>query len=303
MYVGGKSSPAVAWVLAGGTQSGASKLGHDGIVAHGRRRLLWWVGGIALVVVIAAVAAPFVYIHFIEGPPPARLTLPRTTTTTSGSKSSSTASTSLAGTWNAGTGSVAGYRVNEDLVGQHTTAVGRTSQIWGSLQVSDDRVTGGTFSVAMASVKSDQSERNAKFDGPIMDVSRYPTATFTITAPVDLSPLPASGVTKQYTASGTLDLHGVSRAVTVPLQVQVQGSRVAVLADITVPFAEWNIANPSIGGFVTTADQGTLEVLLLLTQGRGNPASSTTGPVGNSGGGGPVTVPSTTVPSLTVPSG
>jgi polyisoprenoid-binding protein YceI len=289
-------------LLAGGSQLAASKLGHDGAVANRRRRLIWWIGGVVVVLVIAAVAAPFIYIHFIEGPPPAKLVLPQTTTTTSGSKSSSTASPSLDGTWNVGTGSIAGYRVNEDLVGQHTTAVGRTNEIWGSLQVSGTRVTSGTFTVAMASVKSDQSQRNARFDGPIMDVSRYPTATFALTAPIDLTSVPVSGANTPYTASGTLDLHGVSRAVTFPLQVQRQGSKVDVLADITVPFSEWNIANPSIGGFVTTADQGTLEVLLILTQGPGNPASTTTGPVGDSGAGGPVTVPSTTVPSLTVPS-
>jgi polyisoprenoid-binding protein YceI len=272
-------------------------------VANRRRRLLWWFSAIGVVVVIAAVAAPFVYIHFIEGPPPAKLTLPPTTTTTTGSKSSSTASSSLDGTWNVGTGSVVGYRVNEDLVGQHTTAVGRTSEVWGSLEVSGTRVTSGKFIVAMGSVKSDQSQRNARFDGPIMDVNRYPTATFTLTAPIDLTSLPISGATTQSMASGTLNLHGVSRAVTFPLQVQLRGSNVDVLADVMVPFAEWNIANPSIGGFVTTADQGTLEVLLVLTRGPGNPASTGTGPGGNSGGGGPVTVPSTTVPSLTVPSG
>ena len=256
-----------------------------------------------VLVAIAAIAAPFIYIHFVEGPPPAKLTLPETTSTTSsGSKSPSTDSTSLDGTWNVGTGSVAGYRVNEDLVGQHTTAVGRTSDIWGSLAVSGTRVTSGTFTVAMATVRSDQSQRNAQFDGRIMDVSRYPTASFSLTSPIDLSSLPISGVTKEYSASGTLELHGVSRSVTFPLQAEVQGSNVAVLGDITVPFAKWNIANPSIGGFVTTANQGTLEVLLILTKGPGNPASTTTGPVGNSGAGGPVTVPSTTVPSLTVPS-
>jgi polyisoprenoid-binding protein YceI len=273
-------------------------------VATRRRKLLWWVGGLAAILVMAAIAAPFVYIHFIEGPPPPKLTLPQTTTTTSsGSKSASTGSVSLNGSWNVGTGSVAGYRVNEDLVGQHTTAVGRTSDVWGSLTVSGAQVTSAKFTVAMATVKSDQSQRNGQFDGRIMNVSQYPTATFTLTAPIDLSPLPTSGGTKQYSASGTLNLHGVTQAVTVPLQAEVQGSNVAVLGDITVPFAKWNIANPSIGGFVTTADQGTLEVLLILTKGPGNPASTSTGPVGNSGGGGPVTVPSTTVPSLTVPSG
>jgi polyisoprenoid-binding protein YceI len=280
----------------------ARNLGHDGVVANRRRRLLWWIGGVVVVVVIAAIAAPFIYIHFIEGPPPAKLTLPQTTTTTGGAKSSSTTSSSLDGTWNVGSGSVAGYRVNENLVGQNTTAVGRTSKIWGSLAVSGTQVTSGKFTVAMASVKSDQSQRNARFDGPIMEVSRYPTATFTLTAPIVLSSVPVSGANTQYSANGTLELHGVSHAVTFPLQVQRRGSNVDVLADITVPFAEWNIANPSIGGFVTTADQGTLEVLLILTQGPGNPVSIPTGPVGDLGGGGPVTVPSTTVPSLTVPS-
>ena len=262
------------------------------MVATRRRRLFWWVGGIVVLVVLAAIAAPFIYIHFIEGPPPPKLTLPQTTSTTSsGSKSASSGSTALSGTWNVGTGSVAGYRVNEDLVGQHTTAVGRTSDLWGSLEVTGAQVTSAKFTVAMATVKSDQSQRNAQFDGRIMDVSQYPTATFTLTSAIDLHPLPTSGVTKQYSATGTLDLHGVTHSVTFPIQAEVQGSSVAVLADITVPFAKWNIANPSIGGFVTTADQGTLEVLLLLTKGPGNPATNSTGPVGNSGGGGPVTVP------------
>ena len=44
-----------------------------------------------------------------------------------------------------------------------------------------------------------------------------------------------------------------------------------MLADIPITFSEWNIANPSIGGFVTTANTGTLEVLLHLTQGAGQP--------------------------------
>jgi len=41
-------------------------------------RFRWWViGSIAAVVVIALAGGPFIYIHFIEGPPPATLTLPK----------------------------------------------------------------------------------------------------------------------------------------------------------------------------------------------------------------------------------
>ena len=162
-----------------------------------------------------------------------------------------------------------------------------------------------SFSVDMASVESDQSQRNAQFDGRIMDVSQYPTATLTLTAPIPLGSLPAAGATKQYTAHGTLNMHGVSKAVTFTVTAERVGSEIDVLADLPITFSDWGIANPSVGGFVTTSDDGTLEVLLHLTQGTGNAASTTSGSAtaGGGGGGAPVTVPSTTVPPLTVPSG
>jgi len=69
----------------------------------------------------------------------------------------------------------------------------------------------GTFTVDMASVVSDQSQRNARFEGPIMDVSQYPTASLTLTSPINLGTVPASGVVAHYSAIGDLDMHGVKR--------------------------------------------------------------------------------------------
>jgi polyisoprenoid-binding protein YceI len=266
-----------------------------------RRRLAWWVAGVLVVVVVLAVGAPFVYIHFIEGPAPAKLTLPRDTTSTSAA-AQGTATASVTGTWNVGSGSLAGYRVQEVLVGQNSTAVGRTSEIWGSLTINGSTVTKGSFTVNMASVVSDQSQRNARFDGPIMDVSRYPTATLTLSSPIALGQLPDDGVIAHYSASGVLELHGVNKTVSFTVSAERLSDQIDVLADINIPFSSWDIANPSVGGFVTTANNGTLEVLLHLTQGAGNPASTSAGSGNSGGGGGPVTIPSTTVPPLTVPS-
>jgi polyisoprenoid-binding protein YceI len=271
-----------------------------------RRRLLWVLIGAAALVAIAAVAGPYVYIHFIEGPAPAKLELPPAkgaTTTSMASNGSASTSSSLDGTWNVGTGSLAGYRVQEVLLGQSATAVGRTDQIWGSLTIAGSTVTKGSFTVDMASVVSDQSQRNAHFDGPIMDVSQYPTAMLTLTSPINLGAIPANGVVQSYDATGALDMHGTTRTVSFTVSAERSGSQIDVLADITIPFSEWNISNPSIGGFVTTANNGTLEVLLHLTQGAGNGASTSPGSSGSVGGGAPITVPSTTVPPLTVPSG
>jgi polyisoprenoid-binding protein YceI len=243
-----------------------------------------------------------VYIHFIEGPAPAKLELPKSSGTTTSSSPGAVATTALNGSWNVGTGSMAGYRVQEVLIGQNSTAVGRTSKIWGSMTIAGSTVTKATFTVDMASVVSDQSERNARFDGSIMDVSQYPTATLTLSAPIDLGTVPAEGATAHYNAVGNLAMHGVTKSVSFPVTAERSGSAIAVLADIPITFSEWSIPNPSIGGFVTTANTGTLEVLLHLTQGSGNPVSRSSGSASPVGGGGPVTVPSTTVPPLRVPS-
>ncbi|HML00776.1 MAG TPA: YceI family protein [Acidimicrobiales bacterium] len=262
------------------------------------RALRWWIAGAVALVVVLAVGGPFVYIHFVEGPAPARLRLPKSTPTSA--VASATAS-SVDGVWNVGSGSVAGYRVQEVLIGQQSTAVGRTAEVWGSLTISGTSVESGSFTVNMASVVSDQSERNAQFDGRIMDVSTYPTATFSLSSPIVLGSVPATGTVEHYPAGGRLTMHGVTRQVSFTVSAERLGSGIDVLADIPIVFADWDIANPSVGGFVTTQSSGTLEVLLDLTQGPGNHSSSGI-PSSDNLGGGQVTVPSTTVPPLTVPS-
>src|SRR6202046_802065 len=108
-----------------------------------RRRIILGAIGAVVLIVLVAFLAPYIYIHFIEGPAPAKLELPKSSgsTTSSSSKGSATTSSSLDGTWNVGTGSMAGYRVQEVLVGQNATAVGRTSKIWGSLAIAGSMVT------------------------------------------------------------------------------------------------------------------------------------------------------------------
>jgi polyisoprenoid-binding protein YceI len=268
-----------------------------------RRRWRWIVAAVVVVVVLA-VAAPFVYIHFIEGPAPAKLALPTAhSTAPSAASGNNSGAADVEGTYQVGPGSEAGYRVTEVLVGQNSTAVGRTSKIWGSVTISGASVTSATFTVDMASIESDQSERNAQFDDRIMDVAQYPTATLKLTTPIALGSIPPVGSKVTYTATGDLTMHGVTRRVTFSLTAERSADGIDALADLPIAFADWNIANPSIGGFVTTDSSGTLEVLVLLTKGVGNPAVSGSGtPSVGEGTPGPVTVPKTTVPKITIPS-
>ena len=270
-----------------------------------RRRLIAGAIGVVVLIVLAAVLGPYIYIHFIEGPAPAKLELPKSSasSTASPSKGSASPSSSLDGNWNVGAGSMAGYRVQEVLVGQNATAVGRTSKIWGSLTIAGSTVTKGTFTVDMASVVSDQSERNARFDGPIMDVSQYPTATLTLTAPINLGTIPAEGAVAHYDAVGDLDMHGVTKSVSFPVTAERVGSSRSMCWPI------FRSPSPS-GTSPTRASAGSSPRRKRHARGPAPPHAGTREPrldvvrLGRtrSAGGGPVTVPSTTVPPFSVPS-
>ncbi len=207
---------------------------------------------------VAVVGGPFAYIHFIEGKAPAPLAL-------SASQPATVAvNASLDGTWNIASGSVAGYRVNEVLFGQSTTAVGRAGSITGSLVVSGTTVKSGTATVDMTSVSSDKTKRDEQFQGRIMETSSYPTATFTFTNPVVVGGVPAEGAKVQYTVTGQLTLHGVTKTLTVTLTGRRTASQFQIGGSIPITFADYNITNPSFGP-VTTEDHGLLEFALNFT--------------------------------------
>ncbi len=145
---------------------------------------------------------------------------------------------------------------------------------------------------------SDQSERNASFDGRIMDVARWPDATFVLSSPVDFGHVPAPGRVVTTMARGELTMHGVTHLLALRISAKTKGSSIYVLADGTVVFADWHIQNPSVDGFVTTASKGTLEVLLHVVKGAVPTTSRTSAP--RPGSPGPVTLPTTTVPPLSI---
>jgi len=229
----------------------------------------WLVIGV-VAAVAALVAGPFIYIHFIEGTAPPPLALPSTpvataTVTDTGSGTAATDGTVTSdGTWNVADGSEVGYRIKEVLFGQSNEAVGRTGAITGSITVRGAAVTGGSFTVDMTTVTSDESRRDGQFNGRIMETSVYPTATLRITEPIDLGSVPADGVQRTYTATGELTLHGVTKTVQFNVAGRISGSTVEVAGSIPITFSEWNIGNPSFGP-VTTQDHGVLEFALNLT--------------------------------------
>jgi polyisoprenoid-binding protein YceI len=225
-----------------------------------RRRTRWLVGGLA-VLVLLVVGGPFVYIHFIEGKAPKKLSLATTTGPTPASPAGINGP--VTGTWNATSASQLGYRVQEVLFGQSNTAVGRTNAVTGHITIEGTTVTSASFSVDMTKVTSDQSRRDNSFENRIMDVSTYPTASFVLSQPIELGSIPPAGTTVAPRATGNLTLRGTTRPVAIDLSARRTGNMIEVNGSLPIKFSDWNIPNPSFGP-VTTQDHGTLEFLLVF---------------------------------------
>lgn len=187
------------------------------------------------------------------------------TTTTAAAAAPSASGDGIDGTWKAASSSIVGYRVKEVLFGQSTEAVGRTSTLTGSLTVAGTTVSAAEFTVDMTTVKSDQSRRDSAFKGRIMDVATHPTATFKLTAPIELGKVPADKEEVNAKATGELTLKGKTNSVTFDLVARRNGANVEVNGTIPITFADYGIDNPSVAG-ITTEDNGKLEFLLVFSK-------------------------------------
>ncbi len=179
----------------------------------------------------------------------------------------------LAGDWQVAEGSLAGYRVREQLANlpAESDAVGRTSDVTGSITVegSDDaaRLTTGTLEVDTTSIQSDEGRRDNRLRSEGLQTDQFPTATFTVTQPVDVPAAALQGTPTDITLVGDLTLHGVTKTVEIPAQAQLADGQIQVAGALTFALADFDITAPNIGGFIVSiADEGTLEFLVNFEQ-------------------------------------
>jgi polyisoprenoid-binding protein YceI len=168
-------------------------------------------------------------------------------------------------TWQATDASELGYRVKEVLFGVDTEAVGRTHEVTGTLAIEGTQVVTTEFSVPVASITSDESRRDNRFKGNIMSADQFPTATFALTAPIELGAEPAEGLGVTTRATGDLTMRGVTNSVTFDVTAKLENGKIGVLGSIPVVFADYKIANPSFGG-IKTEDNGLIEFVLVFEQ-------------------------------------
>src|SRR3989442_5268088 len=184
---------------------------------------------IAAVAALAVIGSAGAYVYFFSGlrTSPASLAL----ASPSASASSATAN---AGTWQIASGSVVGYRVKEQFVGQTSSheAVARTADVTGQVTIAQSgssyQMTSANVTVQLANLASvDQVAgynvtNRDRIVQRSLSVSSFPTAVFeaqSVTLPAGAE----TGQTVTVSVPGKLTVHGVTKDVTPTLQLRVTG--------------------------------------------------------------------------------
>ena len=248
-----------------------------------RSRLL--IAGIALLLAVG-VGGYIAYDQVLSGDSVAPLTLPSSapsadaadpsasTPATASSPTASDTDGDAAGTWTVTDGSQAGYRVREQLatLSAESDAVGRTSDVTGSITLESDGSTttliAGSLTVDTTTIASDEDRRDNRLRSEGLQTDSYPTATFTITQPVEIPASAIDGTATDISLVGDLELHGVTKTVSIPAQARLADGMIQVAGSITFPLSDFEIVAPNVGGFIISiADEGALEFQVNFAKG------------------------------------
>jgi polyisoprenoid-binding protein YceI len=243
-----------------------------------KSRKWWYIGGAALLVVLLLGFGVWYFVFRDDAPEAVDITRAGETAQESGQEAGAGAqdASSLDGTWTIDptigafsdfSGTFVGYRVQEELadIGAKT-AVGRTPDVTGTLEIDGTTIPRAEFTANVQTLVSDSDRRDNAIRSQALESDQFPTATFELTEPIDLGKVPADGATTEVDAVGTLTLHGVTKDVTIPLEAQRNGDVVAVTGQLDIAFADYDIDQPTSFAVLSVEDHGILEVQLFFSK-------------------------------------
>lgn len=162
--------------------------------------------------------------------------------------------------------SFAGFRVDEVLsnIGDFT-AVGRTADVAGLIELSDTALVAATVEVTMSTLRTDNSFRDGRIYRAL-NTSEFPKATFTLADPVELPAGLADGEAFSGSAEGDLTIKGVTNRVAFDLEAQLVGDIIVAVGSSDVVFSDYGVTAPTAPIVVSVEDHGIMEFQLIFTR-------------------------------------
>jgi polyisoprenoid-binding protein YceI len=217
--------------------------------------LILGIGGVAMVAALL-----FVYFGLLSNDSPEEFSLQGSTNNSAAAPPAG----ELAGTWTV-SGGEAGYRVREKLANlpAQSDAVGRTSAITGQVTIAEEggayRANNANFTVDVSKLKSDESRRDNRIRTNGLETDKYPQATFAVTGPIDIPQDAVDGKVTTVQAEGDMTMHGVTKKVSIPLQVQRNGNQIRIVGNYDFAWDDFGMTPPNVAGFVSVTGNPKLE--------------------------------------------
>ena len=163
--------------------------------------------------------------------------------------------------------SFAGYRVKEVLAGGlgENTAVGRTADVAGSMELSDGMLVAVAVRVTMATLRTDDSHRDSHARGSL-NTEEFPEASFTLVEPLELPAGMAGGEAVLGSAVGALTIKGVTNRATFDLHAQLVDDTIVAVGSSPVVFSDYGVDTPTSIAVISVEDHGIMEFQLIFTR-------------------------------------
>lgn len=241
------------------------------------------IAGVALIAIIGGI------VWFFSGDAPAEVSLESavedvedatgTSTTDAGSADGGTGpSDGIEGSWTVdasigefsfedATSTFVGFRIAEELASIGTTeAVGRTPTVEGTLVIEGTTLVEAEIVADMTDIVTETSRRDDRVQDAL-STTEFPTATFTLTQPIEIGSDLGDGDQFSATGVGDLTIAGVTQPIEIPLAAEVVGDVVVVVGSVDITFADWDVQVPTSPAVLSVEDHGPLEMQLFFIRG------------------------------------
>src|SRR5207244_11198376 len=88
-----------------------------------------------------------------------------------------------------------------------------------------------------------------------LETDKYPQATFAAAGPIAIPDDAVNGKAVTVQVDGDLMLHGVTKKVSIPLQVQRDGAQIKIVGSYQLGWTDFSMSAPSIQPFVSVTGQ------------------------------------------------
>lgn len=143
--------------------------------------------------------------------------------------------------------------------------VGTTPGVTGEIQLdfdSADPMQSAQFTVDMASLQTDQNQRDNWLKDNAIETNAFPESTFTATSATGLPETIQEGQEVSFQLNGDLTVRDVTKNVTWDVTAVITGNTLEGTATLELNMTDFDIAPPDFANTLTVSDPFTIEVQL-----------------------------------------